>query len=83
MNDAFEGTDDAGDDLVEFTCPYNCGKSIRMKERNVIKNKCTDCRSHPLKCDGVRADGDFFWKGALAHPPVDGGTTDADATDDL
>ena len=40
MNDAFEGTDDAGDDLVEFTCPYNCGKPIRMKERNVIKNKC-------------------------------------------
>ena len=57
MNDAFEGTDDAGDDLVEFTCPYNCGKPIRMKERNVIKNKCTDCRSHLLKCDGVRADG--------------------------
>ena len=46
VNDAFEGTDDAGDDLVEFTCPYNCGKSIRMKERNVINNKCTDCRSH-------------------------------------
>ena len=40
VNDAFEGTDDAGDDLVEFTCPYNCGKPIRMKERNVIKNKC-------------------------------------------
>ena len=57
VNDAFEGTDDAGDDLVEFTCPYNCGKPIRMKERNVIKNKCTDCRSHLLKCDGVRADG--------------------------
>ena len=57
MDDAFEGTDDAGDDLVEFTCPYNCGKPIRMKERNVIKNKCTDCRSHLLKCDGVRADG--------------------------
>ena len=56
-NDAFEGTDDAGDDLVEFTCPYNCGRPIRMKERNVIKNKCTDCRSHLLKCDGVRADG--------------------------
>ena len=57
VNDAFEGTDNAGDDLVEFTCPYNCGKPIRMKERNVIKNKCTDCRSHLLKCDGVRADG--------------------------
>ena len=23
----------------------------------MIKNKCTDCRSHLLKCDGVRADG--------------------------
>ena len=33
MDDAFEGTDDAGDDLVEFTCPYNCGKPIRMTER--------------------------------------------------
>ena len=31
VNDAFEGTDDAGDDLVVFTCPYNCGKPIRMK----------------------------------------------------
>ena len=33
VNDAFEGTDDAGDDLVEFTCPYNCGKPERTKGR--------------------------------------------------
>ena len=58
MDDAFKGTDDAGDDLVEFTCPYNCGKPIRMKERNVIKNKCTDCRSHLLKCDAAAAADD-------------------------
>ena len=54
---SFEGEDDAGDDLVEFTCPYNCGKPIRMKARNVIKNKCTECRLHLIKCNGVRADG--------------------------
>ena len=47
-----------GDRLaVEFTCPYNCGKPIRMKARHVIKNKCTECRSHLLKCSGVRSDG--------------------------
>ena len=40
-DEGFAAKDDAGDDLVEFTCPYNCGKPIRMKARNVIKNKCT------------------------------------------
>ena len=56
-DEGFAAKDDAGDDLVEFTCPYNCGKPIRMKARNVIKNKCTECRSHLLKCSGVRSDG--------------------------
>ena len=52
-DEGFAAKDDAGDDLVEFTCPYNCGKPIRMKARNVIKNKCTECRSHLLKCSGA------------------------------
>ena len=56
-DEGFAAKDDAGDDLVEFTCPYNCGKPIRMKARNVIKNKCTECRLHLIKCNGVRADG--------------------------
>ena len=33
---SFEGEDDAGDDLVEFTCPYNCGKPIRMPPNEFI-----------------------------------------------
>ena len=53
----FEGKDSSGNDLVEFTCPYECGNPIRMKASNVIKNKCTDCRLHLMKCEGVSADG--------------------------
>ena len=33
--------------------------------------------------DGVRTDGDLLGEGALSHPSVDGGATDADAMDDL
>ena len=59
VNDAFEGTDDAGDDLVEFTCPYNCGKPIRMKERNVIKNN-----------DALRRQVDELRQSAGSQPKV-------------
>ena len=33
--------------------------------------------------DGASTQVDLLGEGALSHPSVDGGTTDADATDDL
>ena len=48
-----------------------------------------DALVHPLgdvglqPDDGVRTDGDLLGEGSLSHPSVDGGATDAYATDDL
>ena len=48
-----------------------------------------DALVHPLgdvglqPDDGVRTNGDLLGEGSLSHPSVDGGATDADATDDL
>ena len=59
---------------------------MRRHEKSSLR---PDALVHPLgdvglqPDDRVRTNGDLLGEGALVHPSVDGGATNADATDDL